>query len=369
MPLAADLLTWYDRHRRTLPWRAEPGSDRSPHASPYATWVSEIMLQQTRVDTVIPYFERFMARWPTVQDLATAPLDDVLGMWSGLGYYSRARNLHAAAAQVAAAGAFPGDVAGWRALRGVGPYVAGAVASIALGLDVPAVDGNVERVLARVHAHPGGRAAVHELASTLVPTGRAGDFNQALMDLGSAICTSRRPACRDCPISDHCQGRREPESYPVRRKRTPQPLRPAVAAAIVRDGSVLLMRRPTSGRFGGLFDLPGGMLEADEAPSDGLRRLLSQRLGVTAAPGAPLGVVRHTLTHMKIVRHVLRAEISGSPELGHYTAMRWSSPTATGELGLSTLARKALALVNAPQALLPLPPRRDTPEPPDGERR
>ncbi|MEC8422612.1 MAG: A/G-specific adenine glycosylase, partial [Myxococcota bacterium] len=196
-PLSRDLLAWYDAHRRILPWRDDG-------AGPYRTWISEVMLQQTRVETVKPYFARWMERFPTVEDLAAAPQDEVLAMWSGLGYYSRARNIHRAAQMVVEAGTFPTDLASVRALPGVGEYIAGAIASIALGLDEPAVDGNLERVLSRVHAHRGGRRAITAIARTLLPSGRAGDWNQALMDVGSGFCIPKAPRCPDCPLQRHC---------------------------------------------------------------------------------------------------------------------------------------------------------------------
>lgn len=338
-PFSRDLLAWYDAHRRTLPWRDDG-------VSPYRTWVSEVMLQQTRVETVKPYFARWMDRFPTVEDLANAPLDDVLAMWSGLGYYSRARNMHKAAQLVRDAGAFPTDLSGVRALPGVGEYIAGAVGSIALGLDVPAVDGNLERVLARVHAHPGGRKAMTAVAADLLPEGRAGDWNQALMDLGSGVCTPRKPRCPDCPVATHCMGRvsGDPTRFPVKKARKKAPRRAAVAGVLTRGGRVLLARRPTEGLFGGLYELPGRILDRARARPGDLAAALDERLGVTASVGPSLGSVQHTLTHMRIELHVHAVTTDAEPTPSHYTALAWVDPASPGELGLSTLARKALAL-------------------------
>ena len=207
------------------------------------------MLQQTRVETVKPYFARWMERFPDVEALASAPEDEVLSMWSGLGYYSRARNLHRAAAMVVEQGGFPRDLAGVRALPGVGEYIAGAIASIALGLDEPAVDGNLERVLSRLHAHPGGRRAITVIARDLLPPGRSGDFNQALMDIGSGICIPRAPRCPDCPLRRHCAGHAAgtPTAFPVRKPRKKAPERGAVGL-VFRRGRCAAPRQEASGR-------------------------------------------------------------------------------------------------------------------------
>jgi len=340
-PLTRDLLRWYDAHRRHLPWRDEG-------VSPYRTWVSEVMLQQTRVETVKPYFDRWMERFPDVEALASAPEDEVLSLWSGLGYYSRARNLHRAARVVAAAGAFPTDLAGVRALPGVGEYIAGAIASIALGLDEPAVDGNLERVLSRVHAHPGGRRAVTVLARELLPSGRAGDFNQALMDVGSGICRPRAPRCPDCPLRPHCAGAAAgtPTAFPVRKPKKKAPERGAVGLVFEREGSILLARRPSQGLFGGLYELPGGFVEPGESVRNAALRLARERLETTPASMRPLGSVRHTLTHMRITLHLFRCT-GPAPEgaAAFYTDLTWRRADALEGLGTSTLARKGLTLV------------------------
>ncbi len=354
--LATALLAWYDDNRRVLPWREQPG--------PYRTWLSEVMLQQTRVDTVLPRYERFLARFPTVQALASADLDEVLGEWSGLGYYSRARNLHAAAQAVVAMGGFPQDRAGLRRLPGVGEYVSGAIASIALGLDCEAVDGNVERVLSRLYRHEGGRVGVAKLARAMLPTGRAGDFNQALMDLGSRICTPRGPSCETCPLASGCLGLASgrPEDWPPAKVRRVVPERAAVGLVLVRRGRVLLARRPARGLFGGLYELPGDFLAEGEGHEQAVARVARERLGLTEGRAGPaLGELRHTLTHMhlNLVLHplMLDGDPASSPpsvDLRWYTASTWVPPQEPGELGLSTLARKALALVVAPDPQLSL---------------
>ncbi len=349
---ADELLAWYDAHKRTLPWR-------DAGAGPYRTWVSEVMLQQTRVEAARPYFEAWMARFPTVEALADAPLDDVLSSWSGLGYYSRARNLHKAAQAVRDAGAFPTDLAGWRALPGVGPYIAGAVCSIALGLDEPAVDGNLERVLSRVHAHPGGRGAVHKMAQALLPTGRAGDFNQALMDLGSGICKPKSPDCERCPVLDHCRGGQAgtPTLWPEKKAKRVVPERTAVAVAVVRDDTVLVCRRPAEGLFGGLYELPGDILDgpaaADSALAETAAAAVRARSGWTPVDLVHHATLRHTLTHMRLTLELYRAAATRTDSPGFYTAERWLPVGRPGRAGLSTLARKAIRALAASEPEAP----------------
>ena len=263
-PGAAELLRWYDRHRRTMPWRAAPGES----ADPYRVWLSEIMLQQTTVATVGPFFRRFLARFPDLQALAAAPSDAVMEAWAGLGYYARARNLHACAKAVSAAGGFPTTLAGLRLLPGVGAYTAAALGSIAFGIPVVPVDGNVERVAARVFAVteplPGAKRAIGVAAARLgddpVARARPADFTQALFDLGATICTPRNPACALCPWQARCRALVDgaPERLPVKAPRRPRPLRHG-AHFWLEDlrGHVLLRRRPPSGLLGGMLELPG----------------------------------------------------------------------------------------------------------------
>lgn len=341
---SADLLAWYDQSRRTLPWRDT--------VTPYRTWISEVMLQQTRVDTVLPYFARFMTRYPTVGDLAAAEPDEVLSMWSGLGYYSRARNMHAAAKIIAERGVFPTTLKEVRALPGVGEYMAGAIGSIALGLDVAAVDGNLHRVLARVHRSTADRKGAWKLAESHLPSGRAGDYNQALMDLGSGICKPRKPRCAVCPVHTHCQAHhaKDVEKYPLKKKKKPVPRREAVAGVIRRGSELLVVRRPAAGLYGGLYELPGVQLADGESPSSGLQRAFAERMGLDIVPGRILGQVQHTLTHMKLTLHVM--DIPSPPQQGHtlshYTDSRWIDPSSPGKIGLSTLTSKALKIASAP---------------------
>jgi A/G-specific adenine glycosylase len=243
----ARLLRWYRRNRRDLAWRRT--------SDPYAIWVSEIMLQQTRVAAVVPYYERFMRRFPDVATLARAALDDVLAAWSGLGYYRRARFLHRAAGVVAEQG-MPTDAAGLRALPGVGRYTAAAIASIAYGEPVAVVDGNVERVLSRLHAIRRDPARVRSIADRWVSRRSPGNHNQAVMELGATVCTPRHPACDRCPLRDHCMGRGSPDRYPTPRAR-PKPVEvsKAVAFDLVR-GRVRLVRREGTGALAGMWDLP-----------------------------------------------------------------------------------------------------------------
>ncbi len=314
MHLSAKLLDWYDRHRRELPWRAPP--DVRP--DPYRVWLSEIMLQQTTVSAVIPYFRTFLARWPTVADLAAADLDDVLAAWAGLGYYARARNLHKCArAVVAAGGRFPETESKLGELPGIGPYTAGAIAAIAFGVPAAAVDGNAERAIARLDGIedplPGARARVRGLVRRLVPGDRPGDFAQALMDLGATVCKPRRPACGRCPWAAECVARRKgiAEDLPRKAPRPDRPLRHAAAFwAADADGRVLLRRRPPSG-------LLGGMTEVPSTP------WTDRPWTVAAARGeAPLrarwrrvpGVVAHGFTHFRIEFLLLRARVARPPE-------------------------------------------------------
>lgn len=331
------LLAWYRAHRRSMPWREE--------VSPYRTLVSEIMLQQTRVDTVIPYFERFLRDFPTPEALAAAPLERVLERWSGLGYYSRARNLHAAARAVTAAGGFPDTVAGLRELPGIGPYTAGAVASIALGLDAALVDGNVERVLCRQMAWEEDpkriRAKLWARAEALLPKGEAGDFNQALMELGATVCTPARPSCLTCPVRASCLGVGAPDRYPAKEKKAPPPEASAVAAQVWSEGRLLLARRPEQGLLAGLWELPGG-------PGDDLRAALAARAGLDLIDATALGVVTHVFSHLRLHTTVYAARVRGEPAPLGYPDLRWVPAAEVDGMALSTLARKTLTVGSAP---------------------
>src|SRR6266853_1919633 len=274
------LLEWYDRHRRRLPWRPPAGE----RADPYRVWLSEIMLQQTGVKTVGPYFEKFLARWPDVKALGRASLDDVLRMWAGLGYYSRARNLHACAVAVRRehGGVFPDTEEGLRALPGIGPYTAAAIAAIAFDRRTMPVDGNIERVVSRLFAVeeplPKAKPLIQQLATTLLDAGdeksragdeksRAGDSAQALMDLGSSICTPKRPACALCPLNDDCvsRARGDQETFPRKAAKKAGALRRGAAFVITRGDELLVRTRPEKGLLGGMTEVPGSELLAAQA--------------------------------------------------------------------------------------------------------
>jgi A/G-specific adenine glycosylase len=298
---AGTLLAWYDRHRRDLPWRAKKGT----RADPYKVWLSEIMLQQTTVAAVAGYYRKFLARWPDVKALAAASLDDVLAAWAGLGYYARARNLHKAAQVVAGEmdGEFPTSADGLRKLPGVGAYTSGAIAAIAFDEPEAAVDANAERVLARLYAVeeplPAAKKTLRELGQALMPDRRAGDFVQALMDLGATICTPKRPACANCPWAEECQGRRKgvAETLPRKGAERLRPLKRG-AAFIVRDAKdrLLLVKRPEKGLLGGMLEPPLGPW-TDAFPSRAEAMLQAPVRGEWTKRA---GVVRHGFTHFEL---------------------------------------------------------------------
>ncbi len=334
--LAARLLGWYDHQRRTLPWRAAPGKP----ADPYAVWLSEIMLQQTTVATVGPYFEHFLARWPTVDDLAAAPLDDVLVAWAGLGYYARARNLHAAAKAVAALGGFPRDVAGLRALPGIGPYTAAAIAAIAFDVQASAMDGNVERVISRLRdvraPLPGSKKTLAVLAEALVPRRRPGDYAQAIMDLGATICSPRRPACGLCPWSDACAARKAgvAEQLPAKAPKAERPRRHGVAFWITRpDGAVLLRRRAEKGLLGAMIEVPS----SDWGPQMPTPAQARAAAPVTADWQPLAGGVEHVFTHFALRLEVWRGSVAN---LALPEGARWVHPGDLGGEALPSVMRK-----------------------------
>ena len=275
---AASILDWYDRHARTLPWRTSPADRaRGVMPDPYRVWLSEVMLQQTTVATVKAFFERFTARWPTVGDLAAEPQEEVLKEWAGLGYYARARNLHKCAQAVVAehGGRFPDTEAGLLGLPGVGAYTAAAIASIAFDRRAVVLDGNIERVMARYFAIeeplPGAKKTLYAAADALTPAARAGDYAQAVMDLGATICTPRSPACGICPLMDGCAGRKAgiASSLPQKTPKKAKPTRYGVAFVAVReDGAILLDRRPQTGLLGGMMEVPGSEWTEDGAPAE-----------------------------------------------------------------------------------------------------
>jgi A/G-specific adenine glycosylase len=342
--IARSLLPWYRRSRRKLPWRKTP-----PDA--YRVWVSELMLQQTRVEAVIPYFERFVERFPDVRSLAAAPLDDVLACWSGLGYYRRARSLHRAAGIVVEdlGGKFPEDVEGWLALPGVGRYTAGAVVSIAFGKRAPIVDGNVLRVLSRVFGVRGDprasatRAELWRIAEEILPRRSVADFNQALMELGALLCSPRAPRCLVCPLRSGCVAHREGME-----ERIPEPPRRAapvpvlMAAAVVERGrKVLLYRRDDAGRMRGLWELPMGTCRGGEAPRDAVAREARERYGVELEPGEELGRVKHSILNERITVHVFSSKLERFLA-SRLRPRRWVDREEISRLPLSSMIRKIL---------------------------
>ena len=312
MTFVAPLLEWYRLNARDLPWRSVQ--------SPYRTWVSEVMLQQTQVETVIPYFTRWMATFPDLATLASADEKAVLSLWEGLGYYSRARNLHRAAKLVVneGNGKLPKTIADLQKLPGIGRYTAAAIASIAFGVDAAVVDGNIRRVLSRLFdlREPArsteGERKLWALADEHLPAGNAGTYNQAFMDLGATLCTPKDPACGQCPISSYCQAYRlgVQEQRPVRMPRKKVPHLTVTAAVIHQNGEVLLAKRPSDGLLGGLWEFPGGTLEETDVDlSACLTREIREELNVTIQVGAPFGIYKHAYTHFKITLHAFICEI------------------------------------------------------------
>jgi A/G-specific adenine glycosylase len=300
---SARVLDWYHVNKRSLPWR--------DHPDPYAVWVSEIMLQQTRVETVLPYFQRWMRRLPTISALANASEQEVLKLWEGLGYYARARNLRKAARLVLRVhgGALPRDPGKLLSLPGIGRYTAGAISSMSFGLDEPALDGNIRRVLARVFNlqqpadAPAGHKALWALASRHLPKGHAGEYNQALMDLGATVCLPKSPRCSACPVSGTCEARRLgiQADRPLRHARLSPPHRVYAAAVIARRGRVLLARRHSNGLLGGMWAFPNGPVE--EVPPKGLRLMLWRDFKLRVAVQEPLGTVEHAYSHYSVSVH------------------------------------------------------------------
>jgi len=336
---AEALLAWYDRHRRDLPWRARPGE----RPEPYRVWLSEIMLQQTTVAAVKPYFRAFLERWPTVEDLARAPIEDVLHAWQGLGYYARARNLHACARTVVQehGGRFPASEAALRALPGIGRYTAAAVAAIAFGRRAVVVDGNVERVVSRLYRVetplPQAKEDLWALADALTPNERCGDYAQAVMDLGATVCTPRAPQCLVCPWRPVCAGAAagDAERFPLKAPKLDRPTRRGVAFwAVTGDGAVLLRRRPPKGLLGGMMEVPSS--DWRDGPADPDAALSEAPL---AADWHSLpGVVRHTFTHFHLELTVLAAKVDAPPE----AAGTWWPVDRLAEQALPTVMKKVV---------------------------
>jgi len=331
------LLAWYDRHRRRLAWRAPPGR----RADPYAVWLSEIMLQQTTVTTVDGYFRRFLERWPTVAELAAAPLDDVLHAWQGLGYYARARNLHKCAAIVARefGGRFPDTEPALRELPGVGPYTAAAIAAIAFDRRAVVVDGNVERVIARLYCLekplPDCKPEIRALADALTPDRRPGDYAQAVMDLGATVCTVASPKCVLCPWSTDCAGKSTARDLPRRWPKKAKPLRRGAAFWVVRgDGAVLLRRRPPRGLLGGMMEVPS--TEWREGPAGDPAAAAAESPLPLGSARVLEGTIRHGFTHFDLELAVVAGRASGRAPRDCV----WCLPDAFGDHALPTLMKK-----------------------------
>lgn len=346
LPHANRLLGWYGAHARVLPWRAPP---KSPPSDPYHVWLSEIMLQQTTVASVIPYFKRFIERWPTVIDLANASLEDILQAWAGLGYYARARNLHACAKKIASdyRGRFPEEEAQLRTLPGIGEYTAAAIAAIAFGQRTTVVDGNVERVIARLFTVntplplPAAKRELKELAEHVTPLQRAGDYAQAMMDLGATICTPRRPRCDQCPLSGGCLAFKlgNPENWPIKTPKPAKPTRQGLAFWLESGGSVWLRRRPAKGLLGGLPEFPSTSWQVD--------------LDIKSALAAPpleanwelkAGTVHHTFTHFHLTMSVAHARLRQPVNL---VEGFWHPIESLKNIGLPTLMIKVMKLIRA----------------------
>jgi A/G-specific adenine glycosylase len=341
------LLDWYDRHRRRLPWRPLSGE----RADPYRVWLSEIMLQQTGVKTVGPYFEKFVARWPDVNALGSASLDDVLRMWAGLGYYSRARNLHACAVAVLRdhGGVFPDTEDSLRALPGIGPYTAAAIAAIAFGRHTMPVDGNIERVVSRLFAVeeplPQAKPLIQQLAATLLGAGdvktRAGDSAQALMDLGSSICTPKKPACALCPLNEDCvsRARGDQETYPRKAPKKTGALRRGAAFVVTRGDELLVRSRPEKGLLGGMTEVPTSHWLAVQDDKTALQQ--APALKGIARWHRKAGVVTHVFTHFPLELVVYTANIPArarAPE-----GMRWVPISTLKDEALPNVMRKVIA--------------------------
>ncbi|MEE9913125.1 MAG: A/G-specific adenine glycosylase [Deltaproteobacteria bacterium] len=349
--LSRRLLSWYARHQRSLPWRET--------SDPYRIWISEIMLQQTQVDTVIPYYRRFLKAFPDVYALAAARQEHVLKSWENLGYYSRARNMHAASQIIVERfdGRIPDTPDAIKTLPGIGPYSAGAILSIAYGKPLPAVDGNVRRILARVFAirrpinDPREQKQLSELATALVPGRHPGDFNQALMDLGATICKPKDPDCLVCPIAPLCLARSEglQNSLPVTRKSPATPRRLAAAAIIRnREDKLLLVQRPPTGLLASLWKLPGGFIDDAERTESCLKRKVKEEVGVTVRIGKKLASVNHVYTHFRLTLSAFDCLLlKGAPKPLGCQDWRWAAPADLKKLPLSKIDRMIIAAISS----------------------
>ena len=318
------LLRWFDKNKRDLPWRKT--------RDPYAVWISEMMLQQTQVATVIPYYERFLKTFPTVHRLARADLSDVLRIWEGLGYYSRARNLHKAARTVVTRfnGTIPDNLKDLLSLPGIGRYTAGAILSIAFNKETPVLDGNVKRVLCRLCAIPEDpketktEERLWSISESLIPEGHAHSFNQALMELGATICIPKEPLCLLCPLRGSCRARKQgnPESYPKKVSKKEIPHVEAVSAVIIKQGKVLLRKRPPRGLLGGLWEFPNWETEKGKDLKRSLKNHLKKEKALTARVDGVVATLKHTYSHFKLTLHVFYCEIPDGKIPGTWVSTR-----------------------------------------------
>jgi len=343
------LLDWYRENQRSMPWRNRP--------TPYAVWISEVMLQQTRVDTVTPYYKKFLKRFPNVRRLAEASEQDVLKCWEGLGYYSRARNLHKSAKNVLRVhrGKLPSTASELRSLPGIGDYTAAAIASIAFGEATPCVDGNVLRVMTRFRgieddiSKPDVRIAVRENLKRHICIDLPGDFNQALMELGALVCRPRNPSCEICPLKRNCIARREgsTEHIPAKSRKGPIPLRKAVAGVMRRNGKMLVSRRPTNQLLGGLWEFPGGQCGPRESLRSALLRSASETSGLSVQVGRQLCRVEHVFSHFRLQLHVFECgKCTGRVRRGNGSdALRWMTPPEIRRVPLSKVTLKVLEAI------------------------
>lgn len=345
MTFSTRILDWYDKHARSLPWRVPGGGD------PYAVWVSEIMLQQTRVETVIPYYERWLRLFPSVAALAAAPEQSVLSAWEGLGYYSRARNLHKAAKMVVSefGGQIPREVAQLRRLPGIGRYTAAAIASIAFNQDVATLDGNLRRVFSRVFDvsqpadSPAGEEILWALAQEHLPLGRAGDYSQALMDLGASICLPKNPLCLLCPLGELCQARAlgVQEQRPILKPKAAVPHKLKAAAVIVRDGCALLNQRLATGLLGSLWEFPAAVVDVDSP--EALAAAIEAVYKLRVRPLARLGQFRHGYTHFTLTESAWGCDLIENAE---NESLRWVPLAALGDYPMGKVDRAIAKLLN-----------------------
>ena len=350
-----ELLAWFEANQRSMPWRAR--------RVPYAIWISEIMLQQTQVDTATPYYRAFMRRFPNVKTLAAADQQDVLKAWEGLGYYSRARNLHKAAQHIVheEGGRLPRSAGELVKLPGIGEYTAAAIASIAHGEPVPAIDGNVLRVMSRFRGNPGDigkpetRTHIREYLARHIRRAPAGDFNQSLMELGALVCHPRHPLCNACPLRSHCVARREgaPERYPVKAASRPSPKRDAAAGILIRRGKVLMSQRPEELLLGGLWEFPGGWRDGREGLRDGAIRAIGDATGLRFEIGPCLCVVQHAFTHFRLTLRVYACRhVAGRLHPGPESqCLRWVAPGDIRKLPLTKATHKVLDAIGGLRGL------------------